>query len=412
VKILIVTPFFEERHGVGVATKRLALGLQSHGHQVTVLRSGTTDQRNRGRFLLWEDHVVRTRQLVAHPFWADLGPRWHDPLEIAEVRSTLQAIAPDVIHVHHVIGLGIDVLPLLTSALPDTPVVYTHHDGLAVCEAAGQLWRRDSGEYCERQSPSACARCNAAMGNPIDERMVFARNLLKKTVLRQHVRVHTCPSEFFADRLARDLDVSVRVLPNIPPPPPLHPRPHSSGTRRSRIGFFGQLTEPKGVLRLVDAVRRYNLESEIPVTLDIYGGGPLQQEVTTQTSGDELINYRGEYLEDEATSLMQGIDWLAVPSLWPEVGPMVVYESLAAGTPLMMSRRGGKQEHVDFENQALGVRNDTIEAWVETIGHSQSDSVQARWPEMSANCALPLTIGAVVDLTVAAYHDARHGYTP
>lgn len=405
-KVLIVTPFFEERHGVGIATKRLALGLHSHGHTVTILRPGTDDQRDRGRFLLWEDNVLRTRDLRANPFWGDLGPRWHDPLEIAEVRSTLRAIAPDVIHVHHVLGLGIDVLPLLTGALPDTPVLYTHHDGLAVCEAAGQLLRRDTDEYCEKRSPSACARCNAARENPIDERIVYARNLLSKTILRKHVTMHTTPSKYFADRLSRDLEVPVRVLPNIPTAASPHPRSITSSARRSRLGFFGQLTEAKGVLRLIEAVQRYNHESAIPVSLDIHGGGPLQREIEALIVDNELINYRGPYSEDEATFRMQEIDWLAVPSLWPEVAPMVIYESLAAGTPLMMSRRGGKQEHVDFATQALEVRNDSTEAWVGAIRLSQSDTMQSSWPTMSASCVPPLTISDAVDVTVAAYQGA------
>jgi glycosyltransferase involved in cell wall biosynthesis len=45
--------------------------------------------------------------------------------------------------------------------------------------------------------------------------------------------------------------------------------------------------------------------------------------------------------------LMQGMDWIVVPSIWWENSPVVIEEALIAGRPIICSNIGGMAEKVE-----------------------------------------------------------------
>ena len=409
-KILIVSPYVDEsRGGTGIAVKRLSAALRAQGDEVFLLTMGEDNLRARGRISTLDGQSIKLRKRQASEFWGHYGPMWNDYEEIETLTEILRSMSIDLIHVHHLIHLGTDLLAILRTSFPRKPIICTHHEALAICQADGQLLRRDTGEYCLEANPVQCANCCQASGIEVDARIVFVRNQFNKKVLRL-ADVHTAPSQYFATRIGRDLGLEVSFLPNIPPPESMVEIPErssSSAKRRSRIGFFGQLIATKGINNLITAVENYNNEYPFNrVTLDIHGDGPLKAEVMALTSGSTQISYQGPYRSADVGRLMTTVDWVAVPSYWPENAPVVITEALAAGVPVMVSSRGGKQELVSFNVNSIEVAGDLISDWVNAIAKTQASDSISLWERLSYNCRVKNDFESTLKLTRDLYQMA------
>ena len=65
---------------------------------------------------------------------------------------------PDVVHIHHVLTLGVEIIGLIRRCLPETRIVMTLHDYYALCAHDGQMVKR-SGVLCHMAQPDACRAC-------------------------------------------------------------------------------------------------------------------------------------------------------------------------------------------------------------------------------------------------------------
>lgn len=140
---------------------------------------------------------------------------------------------------------------------------------------------------------------------------------------------------------------------------------HAASARTDRIvrfGYLGRLSPEKGIGVLLDAVaqmpRDLPLEIEfVSATFDASDPSADEQsvirEITAAASADPRLRIVGSVADEELTARIGTWDATIVPSLWFESGPQVVYESFAAGTPVIGSRRGGIAELVADEETGL-----------------------------------------------------------
>ena len=70
----------------------------------------------------------------------------------------LQLIKPDVVHFHHFLTYGIDLLTLTRRVLPNAKIVFTAHEFLTICAAEGHMVRRTDQSLCT--APRRCAATN------------------------------------------------------------------------------------------------------------------------------------------------------------------------------------------------------------------------------------------------------------
>ena len=106
--------------------------------------------------------------------------------------------------------------------------------------------------------------------------------------------------------------------------------------------FIGRLIPEKGV-RVLLAIAQ-NLDRTIKNLKILVGGdGPLRSEVMSS----KYINYRGFIPGDKVSLYLNAADIVVVPSLFEEGLGRIVMESLACGTPVIGSRRGGIPELLD-----------------------------------------------------------------
>jgi len=277
---------------------------------------------------------------------------WNDPQQRRVLVEFLAGLDCSVYHLHHYWRIGVDLIVDLMVARPDARFVLTLHEMLAICLHHGQMVKTRSRELCRQDSPMRCLAC-------------FPEQTLERFILRKAALLHTLrrfdqlfyPSQFIRDRYEAWGLTGPRaeVLENYlgsathgaPPPPPMPADP----ARAAHFGFFGQPTAFKGLDVLLRALP-LALRSRPDIVLTVYGA-EREDLLRPFPSLDPLVEdlgaavtFTGRYNPADAVSLMRGVGWVIVPSIWWENSPVVIQEARHAGTPLIVSGIGGMAEKV------------------------------------------------------------------
>ena len=108
------------------------------------------------------------------------------------------------------------------------------------------------------------------------------------------------------------------------------------------ILFVGQLIERKGIAQLLEAYRLILERSSEPVGLIMLGSGPLLDliQAVKERQGLKHLYIEGFIEQDVYPRYLAAADLLLLPSLH-DPNPLVVFEALAAGKPIVLSERAG-----------------------------------------------------------------------
>ncbi len=155
------------------------------------------------------------------------------------------------------------------------------------------------------------------------------------------------PTEFLADSLRDDGLVFPELTVESTGVPAAPSRKRQASGDRVRILFVGTWVTHKGpqvLARALAAMPEALFENGAVEALAI-GPAPFpafQQEVIELAQG--RLQLRAALPPHEVPSALADGDLLVVPSLWAENAPLIVLESLAAGTPVVASQLGGLPE--------------------------------------------------------------------
>ena len=310
-------------------------------------------------------------------------------------------LSPDVVHFHHIIGLGLETLFAVRDALPDVLIVVTFHEFLSICHHHGQMVKTTGMRLCERASPIDCHGCFPQISPArflMRER--FAQSMLG---LADH---YVSPSEFLARRYVEwGLDAArMSVIENglavaeRAPPRPLT----KASPRRSRFAYFGQMTPYKGADVLLDAVGR--VPEQIwgeDSRLMIFGGNLERQPQAYQdkvaalvAKAGDRVRFYGAYQNAEMPRLMRSVDWLIMPSVWWENSPIVIQEAFFHGRPLIASNIGGMAEKIADDVTGLHFRVGSAEDLADRLIEALTDDdlwgrlrAGIRRPDSHVDCA-------------------------
>jgi glycosyltransferase involved in cell wall biosynthesis len=118
------------------------------------------------------------------------------------------------------------------------------------------------------------------------------------------------------------------------------------------IIFVGQLIERKGISQLIDAYRVMLSRSNELIGLMMLGDGPLRGYLEDVRAKEKLSNLflEGFIEQDEYPKFLAVADVMVLPSL-SDPNPLVVFEAMAAGNPIVVSERAGNA--ADFVEEGV-----------------------------------------------------------
>jgi glycosyltransferase involved in cell wall biosynthesis len=155
-----------------------------------------------------------------------------------------------------------------------------------------------------------------------------------------------------------------------------------STDRPLRLAYVGRCSDVKGIDVLISAVRR--LPARLPVELALFGSGwetDYGAHLVSQMRGDLRFLQPRSLPADGVVETLAEYDFCVVPSVWLETGPLIVYESFAAGVPVIGSRLGGIAERVsDGVDGKLFTpgSSEELKEIIELVADSHSEAIRLR----------------------------------
>src|SRR5207248_245924 len=125
---------------------------------------------------------------------------WHrisDPLLLETYADFLDQVQPDIVHFHHFMTYGVELISLTRRVLPQARLILTFHEFLAICNANGHMVRTYDKSLCRSASQVRCHQCFPDRSSED----FFVRKLWLQSHLGA-IEAFTCPSRFMLDHYA------------------------------------------------------------------------------------------------------------------------------------------------------------------------------------------------------------------
>lgn len=323
--------------GATLVAEQMVQALVDRGHEVVVFATTRDPGRPIGQLHRHSASGVPVITINISPI--DSTGSFTNPDGVVRYEQILNAVRPDVMHLHTAQGFGIDLLEV---AQQSTATVVTLHDAWWFCER--QFMVRKDGTGCAQSGIRAevCATC-VPRPNEHEE-----RQRRSAAVLAQCDRV-LAPSRSWAtimtaSGIPRDV---MRVNEN----GVQHPSSHFTRTPRPgplRIGYVGGLHAVKGYQPLLEALttmRRSDYELVIADAATTLHGRPSMSHRDWPIPG--LARIVPGYTPESMDSFYGDLDLLLFPSRWAESFGLTVREAMLRGVWPVASDGGGAAEVID-----------------------------------------------------------------
>jgi glycosyltransferase involved in cell wall biosynthesis len=270
---------------------------------------------------------------------------------IPALSALLEDLQPDIVHIHHLMTLGVEVVGLLRRMVPRARIVMTLHDYYAICAHDGQMVTV-SGALCHAASPDSCRTCF-----PDRKLSDFRLRALHLGAALRQVDQFIAPSQFLHDRFTTGPFLEwgipperIVVLRNGIAALPVAAHRASHDGRRDRFGFFGHINRFKGATIALDASARLS-GAGVAHSLSLHGGTAHQTQAVQEAFATALAaapdaRHAGPYNRADLVRRMAGVDWVVVPSVWWENAPLVIAEAHRQRRPVICADVGGMAEMV------------------------------------------------------------------
>jgi len=165
-----------------------------------------------------------------------------------------------------------------------------------------------------------------------------------------------------------------------------------------RFVFLGRLIPEKGLGWLLRSLARV----DAPCHLDIAGDGHVRQKMqrlATDLGIADRVTFHGWIGDSEVRLLLSKATALIYPSIWQEPSGVAVFEAMAQGRTVIVSKVGGAAEPIDHGSDGLCVDSGDEEQLAQAIQVLATDAEFARrlgraaWEKAKRSLNLQLHIG-------------------
>jgi glycosyltransferase involved in cell wall biosynthesis len=336
VKICLITALFNPYvvGGAEIYVERIANELAKNNevtvistkpyHGLSSLRSSVELNGNLKIYRFYPLNVYYGYHASKKSMW--IKPIWHlidiwNPHAYFAIKKILEKEKPNIIHTHNLEILSTSALSAINAL--KIPHVHTVHDYLLLNRYADLL---RGGEVIKEI-------------NIIDK---LYQNFMKRLSNSQDIVL--APSKFVLDIHTKSGFFSCSKCMKLPLGIRLSNKHAQKKYDRIDILYVGGLSRHKGVHLLITAFK--SLEGK-NIRLHIIGKGKDEKKFKRLAEGDSRIIFHGFVPDEELRLLYQKANITVVPSIWYDNSPMVIYESLNDGTPVIGSRIGGIPELIE-----------------------------------------------------------------
>ena len=296
------------------------------------------------------------------------GPLWK-----AEIRTLIHEGMPDVIHLHHAIGFGIDLLDVLAES--GIPIVLTLPDYWLLCPG---ILRRCGGDLT-RCAQECCGEVGIRKYLAGGSRAYLAA---RRRRIRHFVSTARPWLAAISDSTRRTFEMegfgSDRLLTH---PWGIDVMPIRKAAAEQRpianavpqIGYLGTMRHHKGCHVLADGFKRL----EMPSTLHFHGSGDDQymDSLRVDCAGHD-VHFHGRFDHANVAQILAKLDIVVVPSLWEETYCLVAQEAMAAGKPVIATDVGGLADRI-----VNGVNGFLVPPGDAAALARQLSEILSRWPD-------------------------------
>ena len=348
--------------------------------------------------------IVNEREILfyATPMDYFLNTAYDKRASWKHFREVLDMIAPDVIHFHHYMHLGLEKIREAhkyknTEKNRDIRIILTLHEYIAICANNGQMVKKDSNALCYESDYVDCSNCFPER-NPTDF-------FLRKQYIQSYFELidhFVSPSYFLLERYV-DWGIApekISMLENgqvFPKKYSRKKRALKKGEKRAVFGYFGQINPFKGMDVLMEALDYLDKKTLKHFRLHIHGTGmemwseEFQEKIKAHYKKyKDNVTYFGRYEAEELPDLMAEVDWVIIPSSWWENSPLVIQESFKFGKPMIASDIGGMAEKVTDGKDGLHFKVRNARSLAEKLTLAISDT--ALYDTLYEGISKPLSI--------------------
>lgn len=336
-RIAQVNKFLTLRGGADAVMLRTARLLRERGHAVSLMGMAPVGPEARDFPAYTVPPVDYGADLCAGERVTAAGRLLYSVRSRGELSRMIRRERPDVIHFHNVYHqLSPSVIDAARAA--GVPTVMTLHDYKVTCPIYTHY--RDGGvcEMCRGGRFYNVVRYRCTDGSLSRSALNAVEMYLHRRLLRiyRKVDLFAAPSRFLIGKV-RELGFKAPMahLPNCVAVDRF--RPAFEG-QEGRVGYFGRLSDEKGLLTLLQAIRGTELD------LLVVGSGP--QEAELRRRAPENVRFTGRLNGRALRDAVRGCMFTVLPSEWYENHPLSVVESFALGKPVVGADIGGIPELV------------------------------------------------------------------
>ncbi len=374
VKILVINKFYYPKGGPEIYLRGVSRAQEQNGHEIVPF-----SMRHRYNWPTPFDRYFVSEvglSTVERPFGEKLrtASRIVWSLEARQqLRRLLATVRPDIAHAHLVSHqLSPAILPILRAS--GIPVVLTLHEYKLICPNYLLLAGGSPCEACRGHRFHSAVRRRCVKGSLAASALCAFELYLHEylRVYKDNVNFFIAPSRFMRDKMIEfGFDpLRVCVVPNFADVAEHVP----SDDVGDYVLYFGRLVAEKGLLTLLEAMRR------LPATAKLVIAGDGHQEAELRRASHDMANvtFTGFLQGREIRDVIAGARCCVVPSEWYENSPMTVYEAYANAKPVVACDIGGLPELVDDGVTGLLVPPRCPDALAAALGRLLDDAALAR----------------------------------
>jgi glycosyltransferase involved in cell wall biosynthesis len=314
-----------------------------------------------------------------------------------EMIRLLESFKPDVVHMHHFLGFGLDFVAFMRARLPGARLVFTFHEFLPICQNNGHLRRLYDGGICEEVHAVRCQQCF-----PQERLDYFEHRKDFFAGMFANFDATSTVSDFARRTLERNLPLrsAIRVIQNGPIGPAKRPpeKPEGSRPGRTVVGFIGQVHPLKGVEQMLEAMLQLVTDNSVSarrVEVQVHGNpvdAAYQQKLegwVAKTAEKSLTtSLRGKYSPTNLEKVFAELDVVVVPSMWPETYCLTADEAILAGKILVCANVPAILERVKASKGTFFYESGSIRDLKRALAEAIQAHREGEWEE---SFSVPLT---------------------